>query len=317
MRSARRAAWLVAVAFLAGCGSRNESVEPREYRQVHMGMEVRLLLHTDSARADSVADRVFARIAELEAILSDWRAESELRRLSTREAGAWIGISTPLRDVLALALEIAQATDGAFDPTVGALTALWRESARTGAPIPDTARARALEAVGYRFVELDTARARVRLLRPGMRLDLGAIAKGWILDEALRAVTSEEASGVLLEAGGDIVTRGEAPDGDGWKITVRTRGGDSVLVVRDAAVSTSSATAQRTAPRVGAPEGHVFRPSDGRGAVDTPQITVVGTRGAVTDALATAVPLLPRDRWAALAARYGVRVIEGPPPDTR
>jgi thiamine biosynthesis lipoprotein len=282
-----------------------------------MGMEVRLLLHTDSARADTLAERVFTRIADLEAILSDWRAESELRRLSTHEAGVWVGVSTPVRDVLTLALEVAQATEGAFDPTVGALSALWRESVRTGAPIPDTARSRALAAVGYRFVELDTAGARVRLLRPGMRLDLGAIAKGWILDEALRAIALEDAAGVLLEAGGDIVTRGAAPDGDGWRIAVRTPGGDSVLVVRDAAVSTSSAAAQRTTPRAGAPEGHVFRTSDGRGAVDTPQITVVGTRGAVTDALATALPLLPRDRWAALAARYGVRVIEGPLPDTR
>lgn len=282
-----------------------------------MGMEVRIAINATRPNADSLADRAFARIAELETILSDWNPQSELRRLEDSTLGRWTSISAPLRDVLALALSIARETDGAFDPTVGALTALWRESVRTGNPIPDSARRRALGSVGHASVELDSAAARLRFLRAGTRLDFGAIAKGWILDEALRTIAEHEASGVLIEAGGDIVSRGSPSRGDGWRIAIRTRDGDSTLVVHDAAVSTSSARAQLSAPSQGAGEGHIFRPAEGRGATDTPQVTVVGRQGAITDALATAIPLLPRARWPDLTARYGVRIIEGPPPDTR
>lgn len=293
-----------------------------------MGMEVRIAMDAARPKADTLADRAFARIAELEAILSDWNPQSELRRLETTPAGEWSDISASLCEVLALSLTLAQETEGAFDPTVGALTALWRESVRTGAPIPDSARSRALRSVGWEGVELDCVAARVRLQRSGTRLDLGAIAKGWILDEALGTIPVAAAPAVLIEAGGDIVVRGApvaAPSGnqtaatpsEGWRIAVLTPSGDSTLVVRDAAISTSGARAQLSAPTRGPSEGHVFRRTDGRGATDTPQVTVVGTRAAITDALATALPLLPRARWPVLAARYGVQVIAGPPPDTR
>lgn len=309
----RFAAVMMAVA--VGCvQERVASADFIEYRQVHMGMEVRIAISAVRPQADSLADRAFARIAELEAVLSDWNPQSELRRLERTAVGEWSAVSAPVREVLALSLTLARETDGAFDPTVGALTALWRESVRTGAPIPDSARLRALRSVGWAGVELDSVNSRVRLMRAGTRLDLGAIAKGWILDEALHTIPADEAPAVLIEAGGDIVARGVL---DGWRIEVRTRSGDSTLVVRDGAVSTSSTRAQLSAPSEGAAEGHVFRTSDGRGATDAPQVTVVGARAAITDALATALPLLPRARWPALAARYGVHVIEGPLPDTR
>lgn len=288
-----------------------------EFREVHMGMEVRIAINAPPPLADSLAQRAFARIAYLEAVLSDWNPQSELRSLEGNAVGEWTVVSAPLRDVLALALSVARATDGAFDPTVGALTSLWRESVRTGRPIADSARSRALASVGFESIELDSAASRLRFRRPGTRLDLGAIAKGWILDEALLEISAREASGALIEAGGDIVTRGSSTSGDGWRIAIAARNADTTLILREAAVSTSSARGQMSSPSGGDVEGHVFRPSDGRGATDTPQVTVLGARAAITDALATALPLLPRERWPELAARYGVRIIEGPPLDTR
>ncbi len=314
-RAALVAALVATVAACPGPSHRESAVA--EFRQVHMGMDVRIAINATQPDADSLADRAFARIAALEAILSDWNPRSELRHLEHAPAGEWISISAPLRDVLAIALVLARETEGAFDPTVGALTALWRESVRTGLPIADSARARAMASVGYGSVELDSAGSRVRFHRAGTRLDLGGIAKGWILDEALRTIATEEAAGVLLEAGGDIVARGAPGEGDGWRIAVRTARGDSTVAVRDGAVSTSSTRAQMSTPARGSEEGHVFRTTDGRGATDTPQVTVVGARAAVTDALATALPLLPRARWPELSARYGIAIIEGPPPDTR
>ncbi len=122
--------------------------------------------------------------------------------------------------MLERAVEIARATDGAFDPTVGPLVLLWREARQT-ARMPDaSAIARAREAVGWRRIEFDKSRRAVRLSRPDMRLDLGGIAKGYILEEALHTLRGAGVRRALIEAGGDIVVGDAPPDRDGWRIDV-------------------------------------------------------------------------------------------------
>ncbi len=281
-----------------------------EFREVHLGMEVRIaLVETSAEAAASKARLAFDEVARLEAILSDWRATSELRALARAEPGAWVSVSEPLRDVLALALRVARGTDGAFDPTIGPLTALWREARRTGQPIDSTARADARARVGYAFVTLDSSGARVRFARAGMRLDLGAVAKGWILDRALERLRAAGVHDALLEAGGDLVVRGAPPGERGWRIRVPRAAGDTILVMRGGAVSTSGASVQRVDDGRGGEESHVLDPRTGRGLREGADLTVTGPSAAIADALATALSLVPVERRAALAAAFGVRVM--------
>ncbi len=278
----------------------------QEYREVHLGMEVRMLLVGDSARTHRAAAMGYDRIAELEDVLSDWRAGSEVRRLERQPAGTWQPVSPVLHEVLALALTLAHETGGAFDPTVGPLTVLWREAQRTGMPATDAAIAAARTQVGYQLVELEAAGSRVRLMREGMRLDLGAIAKGWILDavaDALRAVGIRSA---LLEAGGDLVVTGPPPNARGWRVVVPMGSRDTVLVLAHQAVSTSGPGVQWIAGTDGVRESHVIAPATGRGTRGGRAVVVLGSRGAITDALATALTLVPASTADALAARYGV-----------
>ncbi len=149
--------------------------------------------------------------------------------------------------MLERAVEIARATEGAFDPTVGPLVLLWREARQT-ARMPDaSAIARAREAVGWRRIEFDKSKRAVRLSRPDMRLDLGGIAKGYILEEALRTLRAAGVRRALIEAGGDIVVGDAPPDRDGWRIDVI--GADREFAARaakltNAALATSGPTAQ-------------------------------------------------------------------------
>ncbi len=283
----------------------------QEYREVHLGMEVRMLLVGDSARTDRAAVAGYDRIAELEEILSDWRAGSEVRRLEQHAVGEWIPISASLRDVLALALDVADATDGAFDPTVGPLTMLWREAKRTGIPATDSSVADARLRVGYRFVELDSAGSRVRLMRDEMRLDLGAIAKGWILDDALATIRAHGVENALIEAGGDLVVNGEPPGAIGWWIVYHGIHGDTRVLCTNGSVSTSGPSVQWIPGTGGTRESHVIRPTTGRGTTDGHEVTVFGNRAAITDALATALTLVPPAQRQALAKRYRVSYVEG------
>ncbi len=317
---------LASVGLLAqGAPARQAAQASAEFREVHMGMEVRLVVAqpgtSERALSERAARAAFDRVAQLESVLSDWRPTSELRRLSRQPAGEWVSVSPTLCAVLALALDVARASSGQFDPTVGPLTVLWREQQRTGTPVPDSVWAAARSRVGYRFVELDTVTHRVRLLRDSMRLDLGAIAKGWILDAALADVRRVGVSAALIEAGGDIALFGApvgtAANARGWRVAVPGAGPDSVLVLTAGAVSTSGPSMQWNARRDGARESHVIDPRTGHGAVDGRSITVVGPSAAITDALATALTLVPAPQMAALAARYGVRIVSGDVPILR
>lgn len=313
MRGARIAAALAvgSAALFPRVADAQQAATLTDRREVHLGLEVRIVVASrDPETGDRAVRAAFDRIEALEEILSDWRPASEVSLLAGRPPTEVIAISSELRDVLHHALEIARATEGAFDPTVGPLTRLWREAQRTGQPVADSARARARAAVDHQAVRLDLAAGTVVLTKPGMRLDLGGIAKGWIAERAMDVLERVGIRDAMIEAGGEIVTRGAPPGEPGWRIVVGTSRGDTTLVVQDAAVSTSSARAQ-VAPSVATPEeGHVFRPSTGRGETETVQLTVLGTDATITDALATALPLLPRARWSALAERYDVRIIE-------
>ncbi len=270
-----------------------------------MGVETRIVLYASDATAAAAARAAFARIAALEDIMSDWRPTSEARRLEQRP-GEWVRVSRSLFDVLARAVAIARATDGAFDPTVGPMVALWRD-ARTRGRLPD---ARALDSartrVGWRRITLDSTQRRVRLTTAGMRVDLGGIAKGWILQDALAELSRHGVTRALIEAGGDLVV-GDAPPGRrGWCIAVP--GVDSSLSARaaaitHAAVATSGAESQFVEID-GVRYSHVVDPRTGLGLTNGLTATVIAPHGASADALATALTVLGTREAQRVLARF-------------
>src|SRR5207249_3892295 len=111
-----------------------------------------------------------------------YRANSELMRLCARAGGPPVRVSPELFTVLSRAQELAERSGGAFDVTCGPVVALWRAARRSHAlpSLEQIAAARAL--VGWRKLRLDRRARTVRLLLPGMKLDLGGIGKGYADD---------------------------------------------------------------------------------------------------------------------------------------
>lgn len=283
-----RTGWRVtigaALALLLGPAPLGAQLRRAEFTELHMGMAVRVVLYAGS---DSLARRAaraaFDRIAALEDILSDWRPASEVRRLAAA-APAWVPASPELFDVLARARAVAERTGGAFDPTVGRLVALWRQ-ARRDSLLPDSASlTAALTLTGWPRLELDSATRRARLATVGMQLDLGGIAKGWILEEARRHLAGLGITRVLLEAGGDIVTGAAPPDESGWAIATTA----GVIRLHDRAIATSGDAAQYVILG-GSRWSHVVDPRTGWALRDSRAITVTAADGATADALATAL----------------------------
>ena len=267
-----------------------------EFTQVHMGLPVRLLLHTSERQtADTAARDAFARMAHLDRMMSDYRPDSELHGLDHR-AGDYVHVSPDLVVVVRRAVDIARATDGAFDPTVAPLVSLWRASRTSGRlPEPDKLN-EARSRVGWQHVEIEAAHSSIRLARPGMRLDLGGIAKGYILQEALHTLRARGVTRALIESGGDIVV-GDAPPGrPGWSIDAP--GADAIFVERashltNAALATSGPTAQFIEID-GVRYSHIVDPRTGLGVTSDVVARVIADDAATADALATALTIIDR-----------------------
>jgi thiamine biosynthesis lipoprotein len=270
-----------------------------------MGLPVRLVLHApDRDAAESAARDAFARIAVLDRMMSDYRPDSEVRAIERSRDP--VRVSPELMAVLRRAVAIADATGGAFDPTVGPLVALWRE-ARTARRLPEPA---ALEAArqrtGWRHLDLAPDASTVRLRLDGMRLDLGGIAKGYILQETLHILRARGVTRALVESGGDIVVGDAPPDRAGWHIEVP--GADSEFAGRaaqlaNAALSTSGPSAQFVEIG-GSRYSHVIDPRTGLPLTTNVTAHVIAPDGATADALSTALTVLGPEMAARVLSRF-------------
>ena len=277
----------------------------QEYTEVHMGMPVRITLYASIERGQPAARAAFDRIAALDGRMSDYRPDSEVRRLQERR-GNWTAVSEELFDVLARCSDIAAASGGAFDPTIGPVVEVWRRARQTGR-LPDPmelelARLR----VGWHLVELDARRRAVRLSKAGMQLDLGGIAKGYILQEGLATLRANGVHRALIVAGGDIVAGDAPPDARGWRIDVP--GGSAEFAERasaltHAALATSGPGAQFVVID-GTRYSHVVDPRTGIAVTNDVVAHVIAPDGATADALATALSVLGLEGGRQLLARF-------------
>lgn len=267
-----------------------------EFTQTIMAVPVMIVLYGPSAEhATEAAAAAFRRGHALDAILSDYQSQSEIRRLTVDAAGPdGVEVSPDLWRVLVRAQEISEASGGAFDITAGALTRLWRWARRRNRLPPDDLLQAARAVIDWRAVALDPARRRVRLLKEGMRLDAGGIAKGYVLDEMLAVLRSRGITAALIDAGGDMVLGDPPPGRDGWRIALPTQDGDApppALWLSRCAVCTSGDTYQHIAVD-GRRYSHVIDPRTGMSLVDHGMVTVVAPDGMTADALASAVSVL-------------------------
>lgn len=153
---------------------------------------------SDDPRAASIVFEVFRR---LEKIFSLYDSESELSQLN--EKGSLVA-SVELFEALMKAQEMHQKTQGAFDSTVGPLSLLWKKAIHDRVVPEDGEVKKALDEVGFDFVYLDPSTRVVRLLRRGAKIDLGGLAKGYAVDQAVEQLIKAGIQRALVNAGGDI-----------------------------------------------------------------------------------------------------------------
>ncbi len=289
-----------------------------------MGVPFTITLYAcDEPAANRAAEAAFERIEQLNAVFSDYDPDSEAMRLC-REAGPGtaVGVSPELLFVLSRSLALSEATDGAFDVTVGPLVKLWRRARRQRRAPQGSALESARLRVGHRLVRIDCEAGTVELLRQRMRLDFGGIAKGYAADEALKVLRRLDVESALIDAGGDIVASDAPPGEAGWRIGVAPIDPDAAptrfLTISNAAVATSG-DAYQFVEIDGVRYSHILDPRTGMGLTASSSVTVIAPDGITADSLASAVSVLGPKQGRVLvestdaAAAFIVRLEAGQP----
>ena len=259
----------------------------------------------DAAQAEDAIAAGFAEVERLERILSDYDPASELCRLSAAAPTTEpVVVSADLWSVLERAVLFRDATGGAFDPSVGPLTTLWRQARRTGRlPRPDRLAA-ARAAVGAGALVLVPERRAVLLPRPGTRLDLGGIGMGYAADRAMEGLASRGIRAAMIDASGDILVSAAPPGTRGWKIKTAPHGAPTstpAFELADAALTTSG-DAFQAVEIDGVRYSHIVDPRTGLGVAGPAAVTVVAPDCTTADALATAASVLGPEQAAAVIA---------------
>ncbi len=284
-----------------------EKALPRKQIRYRMGTVCEITAYPvsgDAERTDAALQAAFAELARLDSALSNWKPDSELMRLNTAAAAGgerpWVPVGEELFERLVVALRVAEATGGSFDPTVGPLVRAYGFLPRGGAGDLQVKDAR--RRVGWAKVRLEAAGRRVQFSEPGMEVDLGGIAKGYAAQRAAEVLRRHGVRAALVNLGGSSMValgspalgRGECERecGDGWPVLVRDpRDGRSpvaLLELRDGEALATSGTYEKTQGQ----RSHILDPKTGRALAGKRSVTVLLRDAEVADALAKPFLLL-------------------------
>ena len=250
-------------------------------------------VRVDGASSSQLVDEVFSTMGDLEKVFSRFVDESEVSKIN-RQAGEWVKVSPLTIDLIELGIEIGDLTQGAFDITIGAVLELWGFGTGVYSVPSEEQLAEALATVDFRQVEVDREQGTVRIPQ-GTVLDLGGIAKGFIVDYGTRLLREAKVQRAIVNAGGDISVIGRRPDGVPWRVGVQDPDQPSeirwILPLDDQSVVTSG-DYQRYFIYEDQRYHHIIDPRTGYPARGLHSVTIVGEDSAVCDALSTAVFVL-------------------------
>ena len=302
---------LLVFAGLVGCTEPAAATRPaREvlHRSHHaMGTQITITAYTtDPAAFAAACKAAFAEFDRLEALLTVWRNDSDVSRVNAAAGEAAVKVGPETLRAVKVALALAEATDGKFDVTFGALAGLWRFDHDQDDRIPTEEEIAArLPLVGWELVTLDEAAQTVRLAKPGVRLHLGGIGKGFAVDAAVALLKAAGLTDFMVQAGGDLYVSGKRGDRP-WRVGIRDpRGGSEAFFaaaeVQDGTFSTSG-DYERSFIKDGVRYHHILDPDLGRPARGVRSVTVMAKDAVTADALSTGVFIL--------GVKRGLEVVE-------
>ncbi len=255
-----------------------------------MGTEVSVYLWSDDPEAGlATLEAVFEEADRIDHLMSTYKDDSEISKINRTAAESAVEVSHELYRLIARSLEISVLTQGAFDITYDSVGQHYdfRERQR---PDDETVMSE-LENIDYRHVKLDDMSATIRFQRHGVRINLGGIAKGYVVERGIDILRSNGIEHAIVTAGGDSRLLGDRR-GRPWMVGIRDPRKDGEVAIsvplQDEAISTSG-DYERFFDEDGVRYHHIIHPGTGTPADGVHSATVFGPDAVTTDALSTSV----------------------------
>ncbi|NLH48478.1 MAG: FAD:protein FMN transferase [Myxococcales bacterium] len=285
----------------------NETIsEQRELLGTYVQIQVAGLPETSAREAIAAG---FQAIEQLQADAHPELPSSDIFRLNQNAGQAPVKIHEDIFDIISLAREISEHSQGAFDVTFVGIGRLYNLRHPENFRIPNDEELRqALQRVDYRQLQLDPANHTAYLTRTDMAVDLGGIAKGWSTDSAMAALKARGVKNAIVNAGGDMMVSG-SKNGEPWRIGIQhpRRGRDDYFAVIKASGDLAIVTSgdyERYVMHDGVRYHHIMDPHTGRPASLSQSVTIIAPNGVLADGLATAVFVLGPEAGLAMLAQY-------------
>lgn len=297
---------LLLILLVISCSS--AETEKLYERSFHvMGSRVELKFYSPSERLfHRVVEASLERMGEIDRIFSNYREDSVLAEVN-RSAG--VGPVSVPREFLFLtraSIDYSELTEGAFDITVGGLFELWRAAAAAGKVPSETEIAGALECAGFRKIRLDEEKSRISFASDCLRLDFGAVGKGYAVDRIMEIAKENGIKRGLVNFGGNIFALG-SPDGkEFWEVAVAAPGGGFVsrLGLRDRGIATSG-DYERYFEFPERKYSHIIDPMTGHPSENSALVIAVARTAAEADVFSTAISVLRAGAAREFAQRDG------------
>jgi thiamine biosynthesis lipoprotein len=284
---------------------------PGSYSRTYgvMGTEATFTAWTDdTATADAAFEAAYQEIHRLDLLMTDWQRPgqepSDVVRINAEAGKKAVHVSDETITVIEASLEMSRKSDGAFDITFAVMRGLWKFDEDLEKKIPpkdEIERRRKL--INYRDVIVDRQAQTVKLRRPGMKLGLGGIAKGYAVDRCSAVLREHGLRDFMVQAGGDLYVAG-AKGSVSWMVGVRDpRGGPTAIIakmpIRDHAFSTAG-DYERSFILDGKRYHHIIDPKTGFPATASRGVTIFAPTAFLADAVDDAVFILGPKRGMAL-----------------
>jgi thiamine biosynthesis lipoprotein len=258
-----------------------------------MGTVYEIAVYDDQpARASQAIDKAFTEIGRLDAMLSNFKPDSDLSRLNRNAHYHAEEVPADLYRVIEESIRYSKVSGGKFDITVAPLVDLWKAALR-GERLPTEAQQQKLRAcVGYQKIELIPP-DRVEFHSACMRIDVGSIGKGYAVDRAVEILRANRIVNALVDAGQSTIYGMGAPPGkSAWEVHLRDPSNrvDPQVMLRENSVSTSEQTPASLLDNESA--GHIIDPENGKPLETKYALSVVAKTGTASDALSTTLLLV-------------------------
>jgi len=277
-----------------------------EREEAIMGTRVAVQLWaTDPALAERAIDAVMADMRRTDELMSTYKPESQLSQVNAHAFERPVQVDADIIDVVEKSLEYSRLSDGAFDITYASVGYLYDYRAHVHPT--DAQISAALRSVDYRQLSVDREARTIRFLRPGMRIDLGGIAKGWSVDRGVEILKGLGIEHAMVNAGGDTRLLGDR-HGKPWIVGIRDPRREGAVVARiplqDEALSTSG-DYERYFEEDGVRYHHILVPGTGRSPGTVRSVTIIAPTATRTDGLTKPVFILGVERGMEFVRRVG------------